>query len=127
MKGKKTLQWGQDGGFSIFSRKIWATPSKDWQNLGTPFYIFFNNTPICVLCPYLSYFRCFFYNSYFAKSGRLAKSGCPLPTNGEIWVYTQKHLSPVILSEQSLIHICWFINLSSIQVYNFRKLRIQFS
>ncbi len=62
--------------FSIFTSEIWApssedwqnlgtpskdwqnlgTPSEDWQNLGTPIHIFFNNTAVCILWPYLSYF-----------------------------------------------------------------------
>ncbi len=76
---QKTLLGG--GGFSIFSGKIWLPHSEDWQNLGAslwelaesrcphplrnvkiwvPTYLYvyniFNNNPVCVIWPYLSYF-----------------------------------------------------------------------
>ncbi len=71
--------------------RIWIPPRIDrmwmplwgfaesWYSSYVYVHKFFNNTPTCVLWPYLSYFR-FFDNYYFAKSGHplqgLAESGC---------------------------------------------------
>ncbi len=75
--------------FNFFC-EIWVSPSKDWQNLGTPslridriwvplpLHIIFNNTPKSVLWSYLSYFS-FLIISNWQKLWRFAKHCAPPP------------------------------------------------